>query len=187
MKRLLVPLGALVLLVGCASDPARRARVASEESARLPAPTTPLTSYGKFELKAMELGPEIVRDSGKVSVAKDLEAKVQARVQPLLTEWNAQGVNSAVADKTLIIHPRAMKIQVFSGATRFFAGALAGDSSVDMDLQLKDAATGAVIAQPRIVRSANAMAGAWSVGTTDRNLLEYIADITYQYLRDHRK
>ena len=56
-----------------------------------------------------------------------------------------------------------------------------------MDLELKEAATGTVIAKPRIVRNANAMAGAWSVGATDRNLMDYIADIATQYLQDNRK
>ena len=76
---------------------------------------------------------------------------------------------------------------MIGGANRFFAGAFAGDSSIDMDLELKEAATGTVIAKPRIVRNANAMAGAWSVGATDRNLMDYIADIATQYLQDNHK
>jgi hypothetical protein len=31
------------------------------------------------------------------------------------------------------------------------------------------------------------VAGTWSVGATDRNLLGYIADIATQYLQDNRK
>src|SRR2546421_377182 len=117
MKRLLILIVAVAALAGCATDPGRRARVAQEESARLGAPTTPLSSYGTFELKPMEMAPEVANDSAKAAVAKDLEARMQARV---------------------------MKIRVIGGATRFFAGALAGDSSIDMDLELKDAATGTV-------------------------------------------
>jgi hypothetical protein len=187
MKHLLIPVIVVAVLAGCASDPGRRTRIAAEESARLSAPTTPLSSYGKFELKPMAMGPEVVNDPSKVAVAKDLGARVQARIQPVLAQWNAQTSNSAAAGKTLIVQPRAMRIQVFSGATRFFAGAIAGDSSIDMDLELKDAATGKVVASPRIIRSASAMAGAWSVGATDRNLMEYVADIATQYLQTHRK
>jgi len=187
MKHLLIPVVAVALVVGCASDPARRTKAAMEESARLAAPVTPLSSYGKFDLKPMEMAPEVANDAAKAAVAKDLEARVQARVQPLLAQWNAQAANSPAASKALIVRPRAIKIRMIGGANRFFAGAFAGDSSVDMDLELQDAATGAVIAKPRIARTANAMAGAWSVGATDRNLLEYIADIASQYLQDHRK
>jgi len=187
MKPLLILVVAVAALAGCATDPGRRAKVAQEESARLGAPTTPLSSYGTFELKPMEMAPEVANDSAKAAVAKDLEARVQARVQPLLAQWNAQGASSAAVGRTLIVQPRAMKIRMIGGANRFFAGALAGDSSIDMDLELKDAATGTVIAKPRIIRNANAMAGAWSVGATDRNLIDYIADIATQYLQDNRK
>ena len=125
---------------------------------------------------------------GEIEAALDeWLATVQARMQPLLAQWNAQGANSVAAGRTLIVQPRAIKIRMIGGANRFFAGAFAGDSSIDMDLELKEAATGTVIAKPRIVRNANAMAGAWSVGATDRNLMDYIADIATQYLQDNRK
>jgi len=83
MKRLLILIVAVAALASCATDPGRRSRVAQEESARLVAPTTPLSSYGTFELKPMEMGPEVA-NSAKAAVAKDLEARVQARMQPLL-------------------------------------------------------------------------------------------------------
>jgi hypothetical protein len=63
---------------------------------------------------------------------------------------------------------------------------LAGESSIAMDLELRDATTGALVANPSIARSADAFAGGWSVGATDQNLLSYIADIASQYLQDHR-
>jgi hypothetical protein len=187
MKPLLILVVAVAALAGCATDPGRRAKVAQEESARLAAPTTPLSSYGTFELKPMEMAPEVANDSAKAAVAKDLEARMQARMQPLLAQWTAQDANSAAAGRTLIVQPRVIKIRIIGGATRWFAGAFAGDSSINMDLELKDAATGTVIAKPRIVRNANAVAGTWSVGATDRNLLGYIADIATQYLQDNRK
>lgn len=187
MKDLLIPVVLVAMVAGCASDPARRTQVAREESARLTAPVTLLSSYGRFDLKPMEMSPEVANDAAKAAVAKDLEARVQERVQPLLAQWNAQGANAPAAGRTLIVQPRLMKLRVIGGATRFFAGAFAGTSSIDMDLELKDAATGAVIAKPRISRGAGAMAGAWSVGATDRNLMDYIADIAGQYLQEHRK
>ena len=102
------------------------------------------------------------------------------------TEVSATGASRSAAGR-LIVQPRAIKIRLIGGATRFFAGAWAGESSIQMDLELSDASTGAVIARPRISRNSGAMAGAWSVGATDRNLLDYIAEIAAQYLEDHRK
>jgi hypothetical protein len=31
------------------------------------------------------------------------------------------------------------------------------------------------------------MSGGWSVGSTDKNLLNYIADISYEYLKNNYK
>jgi hypothetical protein len=187
MRHLLTSVVVVAVLAGCASDPGRRSQVVTEESARLAAPTTPLSSYGKFELKPMQMSPEVAGDAAKTAVAKDLEARLQWRVQPLLAQWTTQGAKGPAARRILIVQPRAMKIRMISGGNRAFAGAFAGDSSIDMDLELKDAATGTVIAKPRIARNANAMAGAWSFGATDRNLMDYIADIADQYLRNNRK
>jgi len=51
-----------------------------------------------------------------------------------------------------------------------------------LDLKLIDGDTEEVIANPRINRDADAMAGAWSIGQSDDNLLEYISYITHEYL-----
>jgi hypothetical protein len=187
MKPLLITLITVVALAGCASTPERRAKVATMESRNLAAPTTPLASYGTFELKAMAMDPTVADDPAKVEVVKELEGRVQARVQPLLAQWNAQGAKSTAPGTTLIVQPRVVNLRVVSGGARFFAGAFAGESSVAMVLELKDASTGALIASPRIERTAGAMAGAWSIGATDRNLVDYIADIAGQYLQDNRK
>jgi hypothetical protein len=121
MRHWIIPVVVVAVLAGCASDPARRAKVATEESARLAAPTTPLSSYVKFELKPMAMGPEVASDPAKVAVAKDLEARVQARVQPLLAQWNAEGASSAASGQMLMVQPRAMKIRMISGANRWTA------------------------------------------------------------------
>lgn len=158
-------------------------KTAMEESARLPAPSTALSAYGKFELKPIVMSDAVQREAGKVQAAQQLDATVRARVEPLLAEWAANGRGG----KTLVIQPRVESIRIIGGANRFFAGALAGDSHIDMDLELKDAATGTVIAKPRVSRSSNAMAGGWSVGATDRNLPNYMAEMWRQYLSDSYK
>jgi hypothetical protein len=63
-------------------------------------------------------------------------------------------------------------------------GAFAGESTIDLDLLLTDQASGQVLARPRVARSADAMTGAWSIGQSDDNLLDYITGIAYQYLVD---
>ena len=186
MKRFVVPVVVIAVLAGCASDPARRETIIKEQSGRLPPPTAPLSSYGKFELGPIQMVDSVANDEAKAAVAKDLERRMQERMQPIFARWNADGGNGAAAAKTLIVQPRVTRLRVISGATRAFAGAWAGESSIAMDLELRDASTGAVVASPSIARNADAMAGTWSFGATDQNLLNYIADIASQYLQDHR-
>jgi len=85
------------------------------------------------------------------------------------------------------IQPRVVSLRVISGTTRFFAGAFAGQSEISMDLILLDKETGEEIGRTRVQRAAGAFAGAWSIGMTDKSLLDYIVDIAYQYLVDNYK
>ena len=186
MKRFLIALVAIATLTGCASDPGRRERLIKEHSGRLQAPTTPLSSYGKFELKPMQMVAGVANDESKAAVVKDLEQRLQERVQPMFARWNAESGNGAGASKTIIVQPRVTQLRVVGSATRFFIGAMAGESSITMDLELRDGTTGALVANPGIARSADAFAGGYSVGATDRNLLGYIADSATQYLQEHR-
>ena len=186
MKRLVIPVVVIAVLAGCASDPGRRDRIIKEQSERLPAPTVPLSSYAKFDLKPIAMVESVGNDEAKAAVAKDLERRMQERMQPMFAQWSADSSSAASTAKMLIVQPRVTRLRVVSGGLRAIAGAWAGESSIAMDLELRDAGTGAVVASPSIVRSANAAAGAWSFGATDQNLLNYIADIALQYLQEHR-
>ena len=62
---------------------------------------------------------------------------------------------------------------------------MAGDSSIDLDLVMTDQTTGQQVAKPRIMRNADSIAGGFSIGKSDQNLLDYIASIAYQYMKDN--
>lgn len=181
-------------LVGCSSnstssdgtqaEPEKKSEsrvvtAAKTQSARLAAPSKPLASFSQFELKPFVLGAEVEQDKKKVKVAKQLEDKMSQKLQPLLDEWAAKAGSGASG--TLTIQPVVHGLKVVSGGSRFWAGGWAGNSFVDMNLKMVDRA-GTNIAEPRIERTADANAGSWTVGATDRNLLNYIVEISYQYL-----
>jgi hypothetical protein len=175
----------LLVALGCASDPADREAVARAEATRMAAPEEPLSSFGHFELAplAFSADAEFESDEKKVAQARILEGKLRARLQPLLDGWNASASASLLArDRTLIIEPTLQQLRIVSGGARFWAGAMAGDSIIDLDLKLVDLTSGERIGQARVMRGSGAMAGGWSVGATDRNLLDYIVDICHEYL-----
>src|SRR5438093_12015371 len=102
----------------------------------------------------MEMSVDVATDAAKAAVATDLEARVHARVQPVLAQWNAQGANSPASDTVLTVQPRPVKIRIIGGATRVLAGALAGEWSLDMAPLRRGEAPRAGLAEPRTTRRA---------------------------------
>lgn len=170
------------LLSGCAADPAKRDSVAREESVRLAQPSEALENFGKFELAPMTMAAEVESRPEKVAAAREVELALKDQLNPVLEKWRERA--GAGNSRTLLIQPRMMALQIPSGASRFWAGAFAGESMIDMQLILTDKETGKVVAQPNVRRSGGAMAGAWSIGKSDKNLMLYVADIARQYLQN---
>jgi hypothetical protein len=175
-------LACCLLVAACAPNPQTLESVARSESARLAPPTRKLSTFADYQLKPMVLSPAVQTEDGKVKIAAQLEAEFNARVQPLIDKWRAAPADGRTG--TLVIEPHLASLKVVSGGARFWAGAFAGESSIDMDLWLTDASTGEQVAKVRIAQSADAMTGAWSIGQSDDNLLTYVSSIACQYLED---
>jgi curli biogenesis system outer membrane secretion channel CsgG len=172
----------IALLTACAADPEKVQAVADAESARLQRPTRPLSSFTVFELKPMVFSTAIEEEKGKLEEAQEFEQNLNDKLLPLLESWNA--ASNEGSRGTLSIETELTGLRIISGGARFWAGAFAGDSFIDMDLRLIDTGTGEEIADVRIQRNAGAMGGAWSIGKSDQNLDEYIVSIVYDYLSD---
>ncbi len=181
MKKIVV-LMLVGLMVGCASSPEKRAQVAQEESAKLSATKKPLVSYQKYKLEKMAYSDAVANDESKLKVTQQLAQKLESKLSPLLNQWQQQATSG---DRLLILKPKVLSLRVISGGARFWAGGFAGDSFISMEIEMVDAASGETIASPVAVRNASALGGAWSIGATDRNLLDYIVDIAHQYLVDN--
>jgi hypothetical protein len=132
----------------------------------------------------MALSPAVVQEHGKVEKAGELDAKMRQKLEPLFNEWKSAQPGLTRSGR-LVVEPQLASLRVVSGGARFWAGGLAGDSHIDLDLSMTDGDTGQLIAKPRIAMRADGMTGAWSIGKSDTNLLDYITAVTYQYLKDH--
>lgn len=170
-----------IVVVGCASDPENRAAVANQEVALLAPPLKSFSEFGNYELKPIAMSAPVMEDEDKVQVVQDLGSKLNARITPLLDNWRAKKGQS-ITGSVLIIEPTVQKLRVVSGAARFWLGAMMGDSFIDLGLKITDSETRQVIATPRVQQSASAWGGAWTIGATDRNLLDYVTDIAHRYL-----
>ncbi len=173
----------LVASIGCGgggNNALRRAEVARTYAGSMAQPSKPLLEYSKVELLPTTMEEEVAAEEAKAKVANQLDERIQNRVAPLLQQWPTTGQAG-----TLEVRPHVMSLRIVSGGSRFWLGAMAGSSHMDVDLILIDKASGQQIGRALIRQSADAMAGGWSMGSTDRNLLNYVADISYAYLRHH--
>jgi hypothetical protein len=168
-----------LFLAGCAASQEDLDTVSADEAAQLAKPSKPLSAFVSYELKPMNLSPEVGVKPEKVEQAAILEAKIREKLQPLFAVWSKS--NEPGRSGTLIVQPELVKLRIVSGGARFFAGAWAGDSFIELDLGLVDDAD-SEIANPRITKHAGAMGGAWSVGKTDENLHDYMAHIVHRYM-----
>ena len=171
-----------IILSGCSASPEKLDSVGETEAARMAPPVRRFSSYGNYELRPMILSPAVRIAPEKVAAAGTLENTLRAKLQPLIERWNAASSNRA---STLVIEPQLASLRIVSGGARFWAGAFAGDSSIDLDLAVTDQSTGEQVARPRIILKADAWAGGWSVGKSDKNLLDYIASVAYAYMMMH--
>jgi hypothetical protein len=174
----LVPL--TLACAGSGGDVSKREQVARQEASRMQAPTRALSSFAHYELLPATLSDGVRAESDKVAYAEKLEGMLADQIQPLLSQWEQTGGGSGSG--TLQVQPEIQGLKIVSGGNRLWLGAMAGSSTIDMNLTLIDAETGDVVAAPRVMRSADAMAGGWSRGATDQNLLYYIADIARLYM-----
>jgi hypothetical protein len=179
MYKILTGLLIGLVVAGCAADPVKVQSVGKAEAQLLDPPTNPLSTFSHFELMPMAYSEGIRQRPEKLAEGQEFERNLADKIGPLLKTWEASNQGSA---GTLTIQPELETLRIVSGGARFWVGAFAGDSHIDMRLRLIDATTGEQIANPRINMDSGGLAGAWSIGKSDQNLDEYLVSVVYEYL-----
>ena len=145
-----------------------------------PPPTNPLAGYGGYSLATITMDAEIGKKKNADKVHKRVIENMQKHVQPVIDEWNTQA--DAENPKKLIFEPRIVSLHKPSGANRFFAGSLAGQSRIVIRVRISEEGSGQVVAEPEFYQHANAVGAAWSLGATDNVMLERVAELIATYL-----
>lgn len=83
---------------------------------------------------------------------------------------------------SLLILANVSDMRIVHGAARFWGGAFAGSSFMNLDVKLVDATTGKVVRQKPISSSNNAYAAAWTGGSSDRSLPSDMGRIIADYI-----
>jgi len=145
-----------------------------------PAPANKLQGYSGYELKALTVDSTVGDKKNLDKVVAKVDDSLHHNVNPILDTWNAQP--DAKAGQKLVIEPHLTDLHKPSGATRFFAGALAGDGFIKVKVVIAEQPSGKVLAEPEFYRRASAMAGAWTMGAHDNAMLEKVAALVANYL-----
>ena len=147
-----------------------------------PAPGELLSGFDRYAVKpAVLTGVSAGQEINETALAS-FQRNFDERVGAWVAEQNARPARHDPV-RTLVIEPRIDKIRFISGGARVWAGAFAGSSRVLVALRLVDQATGEVIAEPEFYQHAKAMAGAWTFGVADNNMLIRTASMSLDYLK----
>ena len=91
---------------------------------------------------------------------------------------------TAAGGDALLIRANITDMRIVSGAARFWGGAMAGSSGLEIDLQLIDSATDQVVRNEKLSSWNNPFGAAWTGGSTDNSLVDDMGKITARYIMD---
>ena len=169
-----------VFFTGCASIPESDQTIVRKSASTIQPTQEKLSNYSNYKLLPLKTSEAVDADAAKHEHAMDLEKKLSTHLQVLFNEWEIAGSGS---NRTLIIEPELVSLRIISGGARFWAGAYAGYSKIELKLTIKDADTNVFTVSPVI--SARSNVGGFSTGVADAHLVGHIVEITEQYLRNN--
>ncbi|MDF9828437.1 outer membrane murein-binding lipoprotein Lpp [Ereboglobus sp. PH5-10] len=164
----------VMFLSGCATQ-------IRPTAAQNPAPTEAFSQFNRFEMASVMLAPAYADNDTNKKALRKIQEHTTSLSTPILNSWNHAGSQQPVA-RTLSITPVITEIKFVGGAARFWAGAMAGSSAVIMRVTFTEKETGNVVATPEFYAVGNAMAGAWSIGGADNQMLSIIAGRMTDYM-----
>jgi hypothetical protein len=172
-------LSALFLITACGGQQAKPDNQAADQQQQDP----PLAKkYQNIVVGEFAASPEIKKD-----YAEALDECQANMVWALENQKAFKSVARAKTDmryppQSLLVQTDVSDLHIVHGAARFWAGAFAGKSYMNLNLKLTDAATGKVVREKAISSSNNAWAAAWVGGSSDRTLPADMGKIAAGYI-----
>jgi hypothetical protein len=91
-------------------------------------------------------------------------------------------VSQNLPGKSVFVDMKVVDMRIAGGQARFWGGALAGNSYMDVLLELREADSEAVVHKKVLSTTNNALAAAWSFGSSDRNLPSDLGTLMGEYI-----
>jgi len=167
----------LLLLVSCGG------KQSQPEQAAAPVKKLDM-KYDTLLFSSFTATPEIAKDYPQA--ATELQHSVMTALQMANSFKQVGTIAEGVpaSEKTLLIKANITDMRIVGGAARFWGGAMAGSSGLEMDLQLIDGASDRIIRNEKLSSWNNPFGAAWTGGSTDNSLVADMGKITAQYIID---
>jgi hypothetical protein len=173
-----VVLTLLFLIIACGGQQTK-----SDNQAAAQQPDPPLAkSYRNIIVGEISSTPEIKKDYPEA-----LNECKASLMSALLMQNKFKSVTPArkgtkYPSASLLVKTSVSDIHIVHGAARFWAGAFAGSSYMNLKLKLTDGATGKVVREKEITSANNAWAAAWVGGSSDHTLPADMGKIVAGYI-----
>ncbi|MFW6286692.1 MAG: hypothetical protein ACOC29_02000, partial [Candidatus Sumerlaeota bacterium] len=167
MKKLLITLGFACLLVlsGCATQ------IHGPEEPPLPGKI--LRGYDRVQLTPVSIDSGYADANANRRALRKIEENLYVEHLKIFPDLERVKRNEDMQREAGVmrIEPHIEAIKFVGGASRFFAGSLAGSSAVRMVVRYRDMESGEFVDTPLFYKRANAIGGEWSMGATDNMML----------------
>jgi len=169
----------VVALGGCATSQGGK----QAESVVQAPPVAPLEKpYGEIFVYEIETTPalksdyaEALKDCQSTLIVSLLRRNKYKRVEPARS-------SETYGKSALLVKLKVSDMRIASFGARFWGGALAGSSFMNIRMSLVDAGTQQTVREEDFNSSNNAFAAAWMMGSNDRSLPADMAEIMAAYI-----
>jgi hypothetical protein len=114
---------------------------------------------------------------------EDCKSAIIAQLQSKKTYKNVtDDVSRNLPGKSVFVDMKVVDMRIAGGQARFWGGALAGNSYMDVLLELREADSQAVVHKKVLSTTNNAFAAAWSFGSSDRSMPSDLGTLMGEYI-----
>lgn len=139
------------------------------------------TNYDNIIIRSLEASDQIKKDYSYAAISCKAFIISQLKSKKAYRHVSDDDTKS-FPGKTVLVDMKIIDMRITSGAARFWGGAFAGNSFMDILLELRDADTKEVVHRKVLSTSNNAFGAAWNMGSSDRSLPSDFGTLIGEYI-----
>ena len=173
----------LALLASCAGQSTNQGTAgASGDTGKKERDQSLAMAYSKIAVMPVSISAALAKDYP--DAARECQASAVSSFQEKKKFLSIEMAAAAPAPAagTLVVKISVTDMRVVSGGARFWAGAMAGSSYMNLDVTLTDGATMQEVRKKQLSSTNNAFAAAWTMGSNDRSLPMDMGKMVAEYV-----